>query len=441
MKTSSKSVAFVAWQALPAAVPHAQGAIGGLETSTWAFCRGLSEFTSWDPILIARSGHRLDAEQIEGVSLRPHVDRWFMLRRAVSEAVTFGFPPRLKRYSARLLWQLPLLLVTRPFRPRDPQPMQPDPRLTRLARPDVWVAMGVGGESAGVIATAQTDGVRSVLMIRSNQDLDPRYREGDDYVSPYGERAEHCRFAIANADCIICQTTTQVRDLATRFDRHGVLLRNPCELEVWSSNQVHAGSPDSRAPGAAGQHVLWIGRYESIAKRIDLAIEVAKRCPQMRFRLVANRSDSELEQVIRRGCPGNVELVDQVAFAQMPAEFAAASALLSTAKAASEGFPNILLQAAASGTPIISLEDFDGFIGQSGAGFVVGNVDAAAQRIQDVVAGHDRIDVESVLDYLRQHHSFETVSRQLGEILDEVESAATTAKSKHANTNSRANPS
>jgi glycosyltransferase involved in cell wall biosynthesis len=84
--------------------------------------------------------------------------------------------------------------------------------------------------------------------------------------------------------------------------------------------------------------------------------------------MIVNPHDSELETQIRKAIPQNVELVDYVPFDQMPHEFAQARAFLCTGSPVHEGFPNVLLQSAASHTPICSLSDFDDFLFLAGLG-------------------------------------------------------------------------
>jgi glycosyltransferase involved in cell wall biosynthesis len=403
-------VTFVAWQGLAAALPDYGSPIGGLETGAWTYCRGLARNSDWQPRFVARSGANLPKRNVDGVEVVPLSDRWLGIRRDVAAHLTPLWPPRLRQFSARLLWEVPLLAVTWPFRPRDPEPMRPDPRLLRLAEPDAWVAMGVGREASGVVATAAAQSRPSLIMIQSNFDLDERYRTDPDFVSEYGERAEHCRFALENATLVVCQTDIQRQQLHRVFGREGCLIRNPCELQRWESkHDTHRrGLTHRRGP------VLWIGRYDDFHKRIDRALEIARRCPETRFRFIANPLDREVERRAWESCPPNVQLIERVPFDRMPREFHAAAAFLVTGAARAEGFPNVLLQAAAAGTPIVSLEDFDQFLLRSGSGWATGdNAGLAAETLGEVLRGERPIDQAKVRRYLKVHHSLDMISRQL----------------------------
>jgi len=404
-------VTFVAWQGLAAALPDHGSPIGGLETGAWTYCRGLARYSDWQPRFVARSRIDLSPRSVDGVEVVPLSDRWLGIRRDVAAHLSPVWPPRLRRFSPRLFWEVPLLAVTWPFRPRDPEPLRPEPRLLKLADPEAWVAMGVSREASGVVATAAAQSKPSLVMIQSNFDLDERYRIDPDFVSQYGERAEHCRFALENATLVVCQTEIQRQQLRRVFGRDGCLIRNPCELQRWESNH------DAQRRGP----VLWIGRYDDFHKRIDRALEVARRCPETRFRFIANPLDREVEHRTRQSCPPNVQLVERIPFDRMPREFQTAAAFLVTGAARAEGFPNVLLQAAAAGTPIVSLEDFDNFLARSGSGWATGdNAELAAETLGKVLRGERSIDRTKVRRYLKVHHSLDTISRQLDVALNSL---------------------
>lgn len=414
--SSGGSVAIVAWQSKPAVFPQNATGVGGLETAAWTFAKGLAARTSWSPKLVFRSTSPLSKTQVEGVQLHAEVDRWETIRRNVSDCVDVS-NRRLTRFSAKLFWQIPLLGLSWPFRQRDPVLMQPDPRLTSL-HPDVWVAMGVGKETAGVVATAASQGRPSVVMLRSGADLDEKYARQELSYSDYGERSDVCRFALENANYIVCQTEFQLSRLRTLFGREGKLIRNPIAIERWKTQ-----SSDSSNVDVKPKHILWIGRYEQFAKRIQLAMQIIDRCPEIQFRMIVNPDDFEVEQQVRAWLPSNVELLDYVPFDQMPQQYTQAIGLLVTSSSSAEGFPNVLLQAAASGTPIVSLEDFDDFIKKSSAGWVCdGNLDRAAEQLKQIPFENNSDRHRQTDQFLVEHHALDRVTDQLANLLTQITS-------------------
>lgn len=407
-KIKPRKIAIVAWQALPAVFPELGSGVGGIETSAWMFAKSLSGRCGLNAMLVLRSNGKLSPKQVEGVAIHADVDPWMKMRRDVAQCIDVS-NRRLRRFRHDLFWKIPLLVLSWPFRTRDPKPMQPDPRLTDLD-PDLWVAMGVNAESAGVIATAKFQNKPSVLMIRSGADLDPKFCDEELFFSPYGERSDACCFALQQADYIVCQTEMQRGALKAHFSRDACLVRNPIDACMWRSE-----TPLER------RGVLWVGRYENFAKRIGLVLEIARRCPELPFTLIANPDDPDVESEVRENLPANVELIDYVPFTKMPERFASAEVFLSTSSSAAEGFPNVLLQATASGTPIVSLEDFDGYLCESGSGVVAGQIDVASEVLKEFVSGKRMIDWNRANDFLQQHHEVENVMHDFADWLSQLD--------------------
>ena len=139
--------------------------------------------------------------------------------------------------------------------------------------------------------------------------------------------------------------------------------------------------PDSLTDPA--RYVLWIGRAESVHKRPQICVELARSCPGVTFLMVLNPRDKAVEETIHRSAPANVYILPRVPFPAMPALFSRAAALLNTSQL--EGFPNVFLQAALSRVPIVSLEVGQDFLKNRGGGiFSDGDVATAANAIQSI---------------------------------------------------------
>ena len=245
---------------------------------------------------------------VEGVDLVVDVDPREPIRRQVSKVFEDGLGNAFRRIRPRSFWQIPYLAVTWPTRRPDPVPCEPDPRLISI-RPDVWIAMGVNRESAGVIATASSQGRPSVLMIQSNADLDSRYATDPEFRNRYGEGSRDCLFAIRHADQVVCQTNDQLRLLRESFQREGVLIRNAIDVDRWSQSNANDGD-----------HVLWIGRYDDFHKRPHLAMEIASKCAEIPFRMIINRSDDAVRRRLIESCPSNVTIDEYIPADPMPAQ-------------------------------------------------------------------------------------------------------------------------
>lgn len=101
--------------------------------------------------------------------------------------------------------------------------------------------------------------------------------------------------------------------------------------------------------------ILWVGRSDPV-KRADRFVTLAREFPQEKFVLICQRAtgDERFEQLRRQvQTQPNCELIDYVPFNEVQAYFQRAKVVVNTSD--TEGFPNVFVQAAAAGTPIVSL--------------------------------------------------------------------------------------
>ena len=312
-----------------------------------------------------------------------------------------------------LLWSIPVLLATRPFRRRDPRPAEIDQRLVSR-QVDAWFGFGVSDDSSRVVATAQVQGVPSAVFIESNAEIDERLATGEDFVGGYGDSAHGRRFALQHATVVVCQSKWQQQHLRQHFGIDGELIRNPIDPHEWLKPKQNSD-----------RFVLWIGRYDTFHKRPLTMLEVIRKCPEIPFRMVINQFDDGLRQKVLNELPANVTISDYVPFDRMPAMFQRAGIFASTGAQEYEGFPNVLLQAAASHTPIVSLRDFDDFLSDSGAGFSCDeSVDAMAERIRDVwskqLSGNDAVPWNRVDDYLASYHADGAIAKTTAVMIERL---------------------
>lgn len=404
----------VALNALPAIDPQVPGPIGGIETRSWLLAQRLARCDGLHVQFVVRHSRPLMRNRFSGVDLVPLVDRLYPLWQNVGHALQRRdrFPwVRVRQWSPRLLWQLPLLALDRLVRGRVYAADQPDRRLTQLA-PDAYLTFGVQTHSAVVIRSAQAAGRPAVLLLGSDGDLDPLFEPDGRGVDPYGTRADVGRFILSAADRIIVQTPEQQRRLSEVFGRSSTLLRSPIDVAAWDAGRNAPLDPQSTA--GLDRYILWVGRAEDQHKRPQLCLDVARLCPEATFLMVLNPRDPAVEARIRATAPPNVHIVPRVSPHAMPALFARAAAFVSTSQL--EGFPNVFLQAALSGTPIASLAVGSDFLTASAAGVCV---QSNLERLADILNavwrgtmpdGYDRVRARA---YVETHHALDTQVRIL----------------------------
>ncbi len=396
-------IAIVALNAYPAVNPQAGTAIGGLETFAWLLARGLATRPRHEVQFLVRHTSKPTSDVVEQVQIVADVEPLRPWRQAISHdlEVLPRFPwLKLKRFRPSLLWKVPVLGLTRIA--CGPRPALTDRlmMLLTLSRPDIVVSLGVGDSSAAAIHAADSLEIPSLLWLQSNADLDARFRDQADYVDPYGVTSADAQ-ASWQANQIICQTGWQQQRVLELLNRPSELIPNPLDATRFP---VGDPSPWSR------QGVLWIGRYDRHHKRPHLALEIARKCPRIPFRMVINRGDPAVESEIRAQAPPNVQIIDYLSREEMPKAFREARLFLSTGSAAFEGFPNVLLEAAASGTPIVSMDDFDEFLTRSQCGILGTNTEVTAKAVMLLTGleGEWISRSRRGAEYVRQHHSLPT---------------------------------
>jgi glycosyltransferase involved in cell wall biosynthesis len=222
------------------------------------------------------------------------------------------------------------------------------------------------------------------------------------------------------------QTEQQARLLAERFGRQGTVIENPFDVEWWAQRLAEPPPATLPAPG----FVLWVGRADRFHKRPQLALEIAEACPHLRFVLIVEPRNPAVERALEERVPPNVELRARKAFAQMPHYFRNAMLFLSTGSVEHEGFPNVLLQAAASELPIVALEVGAEFLTQAGCGLcAMGNLEQAVAAI-DALAGDAarRRDYGAKgRQYVLEHHGVDDKTRQVMALFDQKAQARSPA--------------
>ena len=407
-------IAIIALNAFPAIKPSQGRRIGGLETFAWNLAQGLAAGEADQILFLVRSEHPI----VTRVYQKVHVDfihePFRAIRQSVSKALeieTWKKLPRIKTWDLSLTWKIPTLAIRKFFFPRYSEEKAISMAISRFA-PELLLTFGVNQTSANLGEIAQALGIPIVLWLQSNADLASQLFESGLFVDRYGVRSEHAQQCIRLCRNIICQTETQRLLLQQIEPNFPTTLSPPIRITCIPNPVETKGFRPSESPLHERRGVLWIGRADRFHKRPLMAIEIAKRCPSIPFSMIVNPGDEEVYREIINTKPPNVTLIDFVPATEMPERMRSAWIFLSTGSAAYEGFPNVLLEASASGTPIVSLEDFDGFLSRSNGGFSsYGNLDSLVQFIHRLVESPSewRTLGNSAIEYVRNHHDLSTI--------------------------------
>jgi glycosyltransferase involved in cell wall biosynthesis len=175
------------------------------------------------------------------------------------------------------------------------------------------------------------------------------------------------RHGLARAERVIAQTRRQKELLEHHFGIRSVLARLPIMPRA-------EATPLARA----SHRVVWVGRFDP-AKRVEMLLSAAERCPELRFDVVGaanSESDYERAMVERAATLTNVNVHGSMGDVRLWRLYAEASVLCCTSHI--EGFPTTFLEAWSVGLPVVTTFDPDGLVAAEGLGRVVTSVDELA---------------------------------------------------------------
>jgi glycosyltransferase involved in cell wall biosynthesis len=208
------------------------------------------------------------------------------------------------------------------------------------------------------------------------------------------------------AQAVVVQNKIQAELLRAYHGRQGETIPNG----IRAGEFHHSESPQPL--------ILWLNR---IAERknpqafIRLARAVALRRPNARFVLVGSRQQDDYMRSIRDMADAvpALELVGEVPFAETRVWFGQAWVFVLTS--VGEGFPNVMLQAWAAGTPVVSLNvDPDELLATRGLGLVCADEEQLAAHVLHLLddAEARRRLADAGRAYVLQHFEIGSVAAQ-----------------------------
>ena len=272
---------------------------------------------------------------------------------------------------------------------------------------EVYVLRTASGITAVAAAYCRARGRRFVFSGANNSDFT--------LENIAGTRAALYRFGVRHADAIVVQSAEQA-ELARRAF--------PGSRRIVEIASFVDPAPQTTAPAEA---FLWAARIVGYKGPLEY-VELARRVPQARFRMVAVRSHGdtvpEFEKELRHKAAEvpNLELLEPLPHAELTALIERSVAVVNTAT--TEGMPNVFLEGWARGVPALTLRfDPDGRIEAQGLG-ISAKGDMAAMAEGAARLWEQRADRggfgPAVRDYVERTHGEDAVAGRWAELLGEL---------------------
>lgn len=208
----------------------------------------------------------------------------------------------------------------------------------KRADADIYYQRAAGVYTGYTAAFCRQHGRKFVYAAAQDVDFDPavplvQFRR-DKAIFSWGLRRSHS---------VIAQNPVQVERCREVYGREPVLVRS-----CYTPPENFHANPHG--------YVLWVASLRK-RKQPEVFIELARRLPQYRFRMVGGADNQEYHDTLRRLAEGvpNLEFMGFIPHADIEREFDNARLFVNTSEL--EGFPNTFLQAWARGIPTVSFVD------------------------------------------------------------------------------------
>jgi glycosyltransferase involved in cell wall biosynthesis len=262
-------------------------------------------------------------------------------------------------------------------------------------RARVLVQRAASSTTGLVAVIARLSGQRFVYSSASNPDFDFAS------VEPRRENVWFFHLGLRLARVIVVQNEEQAALCRRRFGREPVVIKSIAEF-----SEARTERPEA---------FLWLGRFASY-KRPEAFVELARRVPEARFRMVGMANSEEETRLAREIAAAASQLPNLTVFPglrrdEVAQQLASAVAVVNTSDF--EGMSNVFLEGWGRGVPALSLRhDPDGVITREGiGGFAHGSPTRLAEMARSMWSRRsDRSDLaRACRDYVRREHSADAV--------------------------------
>jgi glycosyltransferase involved in cell wall biosynthesis len=251
------------------------------------------------------------------------------------------------------------------------------PRATRLlsaliaADAQVYYQSPAGAYTGITAWFCRATGRRFIFRVASDSDCEKEHGRLE-----FWRDRKLFNYGLRHADVIAAQTEFQAQ-----------LLRENHDLESTVVNMMV--EPPRPGPQLIRDiDVLWVSNLRAL-KRPELALELARQLPQVKFTVVGGPMPGGLayyeDMLAAAARLPNVTMLGPVPYAESAKLFDRARIFLNTSSI--EGFPNTFLQAWIRGVPVVSFFDPDSLVQRLSLGRIASSLDTMREAIHDLLEG------------------------------------------------------
>lgn len=231
-------------------------------------------------------------------------------------------------------------------------------------------------------------------------------------MKEYGFLGKAYAWGMKKSNKILVQNTEQQEQLLKNYRRNSVLFKNAFIIEP--SNNLKR------------KYLLWVSRYKEW-KQPELFLKLADKFKSNQFLMICPSSDLKNNGWVKlkkmASSLDNLKFIDYIPYSEIQSYFNEAIIFINTSR--TEGFPNTFLQAAQAKAPIVSLNtNPNDFITKFDCGFfsinsfeeMVANIDYLLNNKKSLAKKG-----ENCFKYLQQNHDLKIISKQLENLINEVQ--------------------
>jgi glycosyltransferase involved in cell wall biosynthesis len=237
-------------------------------------------------------------------------------------------------------------------------------------------------------------------------------------VDPERWNPEIRRATADRADIVTAVSNHTARTVQREFDVSPHVIHNAVDTELFTPER--GNSEILRDLDVVGGVFIFVGYFDRRKRPLDV-VDVASERPEFDFIMVG---EGPLHEEASRTAKNldNVHIVGRMNKRKLPDLYADATCLIFPS--VMEGCPNVVLEALASGTPIIGYEatSMPELVNDGRTGRLVkeGDTSALAQAASEIYENSDDAMGTRARKYVIENHTFDTIAKQYMAVYDEL---------------------